>query len=108
MIKEDREFQSDLGIIKKEQMERATIGDTLITHLNKEFRVIKPNVNDFIELMERRCSILVQKDIGSVLAKTGLGAGCRVVDAGTGAGAIALNFANVVGEKGRVFTYEIR
>ena len=108
MIKEDREFQSDLGIIKKEQMERATIGDTLITHLNKEFRVIKPNVNDFIELMERRCSILVQKDIGNVLAKTGLGAGCRVVDAGTGAGAIALNFANVVGEKGRVFTYEIR
>ena len=100
MIKEDREFQSDLGIIKKEQMERATIGDTLITHLNKEFRVIKPNVNDFIELMERRCSILVQKDIGNVLAKTGLGAGCRVVDAGTGAGAIALNFANVVGEKG--------
>ena len=108
LIKEDREFQSDLGIIKKEQMERATIGDTLITHLNKEFRVIKPNVNDFIELMERRCSILVQKDIGNVLAKTGLGAGCRVVDAGTGAGAIALNFANVVGEKGRVFTYEIR
>ena len=87
LIKEDREFQSDLGIIKKEQMERATIGDTLITHLNKEFRVIKPNVNDFIELMERRCSILVQKDIGNVLAKTGLGAGCRVVDAGTGAGA---------------------
>ena len=42
LIKEDREFQSDLGIIKKEQMERATIGDTIITHLNKEFKVIKP------------------------------------------------------------------
>ena len=52
LIKEDREFQTDLGIIKKEQMERATIGDTIITHLN--------------------------------------------------------NFGNVVGEKGKVFTYEIR
>ena len=39
LIKEDREFQTDLGIIKKEQMERATIGDTIITHLNKEFKV---------------------------------------------------------------------
>ena len=108
LIKEDREFQSDLGIIKKEQMERATIGDTIITHLNKEFKVIKPTVNDFIDLMDRRCSILVQKDIGTVLARTGLGSGDRVIDAGTGAGAIALNFGNVVGEKGKVFTYEIR
>ena len=58
--------------------------------------------------MDRRCSILIQKDIGVVLAHTGLGAGDRVIDAGTGAGAIALNFGNVVGEKGKVFSYEIR
>ena len=42
LIKEDREFQTDLGIIKKEQMERATIGDTIITHLNKEFKGAVP------------------------------------------------------------------
>ena len=89
LLKEDREFQTDLGIIKKEQMERATIGDTIITHLDKEFKVIKPTVNDFIDLMERRCSILIQKDIGTVLARTGLGAGDRVIDAGTGAGSDA-------------------
>ena len=32
----------------------------------------------------------------------------RVVDSGTGAGAIALNFGNVVGDTGKVYTYEIR
>ena len=58
--------------------------------------------------MERRCSILIKKDIGQVLAHTGLGAGSRVVDAGTGAGAIALHFGNVVGLQGKVFTYEVR
>ncbi len=108
LIKEDREFQSDLGIIKKEQMERATIGDTIISHLDKKFKIIKPTINDFIDLMDRRCSILVQKDIGTVLAHTGLGAGDRVIDAGTGAGAIALNFGNIVGDKGKVISYEIR
>lgn len=108
LIPEDREFQSDLGIIKKEQMERATVGDILTTHLNKDFKVIKPNVNDFIELMDRRCSILIQKDIGMVLARTGLGSGDRVLDAGTGAGAICLHFANVVGKTGHVTSYEIR
>lgn len=108
IIDQNCEFQNDLGIISKEDIGEAEIGKTLLTHLNKEFKVIKPNVNDFIDLMDRRCSILIQKDIGTVVAKTGLGSGSRVVDAGTGAGAIALNFGNIVGEAGHVYSYEIR
>lgn len=103
-----KDFQSDLGIIDKELIANAKVGDNIKTHLDHIFKVIKPNINDFIDLMDRRCSILVQKDIGAVLAHTGLGAGAKVVDAGTGAGAIALNFANVVGKEGSVHTYEIR
>lgn len=108
ILKPGEEFQSDLGIIKAEILDNAQIGDEIKSHLDHTFKIVKPNINDFIDLMDRRCSILIQKDIGQVLARTGLGAGSRVVDAGTGAGAIALNFGNVVGEAGRVFTYEIR
>lgn len=107
-LKEGQEFQSDLGIVSSEVLSSAKIGDEVKSHLNHSFKIIKPNVNDFIDLMDRRCSILIKKDIGSVLAYTGLGAGSRVIDAGTGAGAIALNFGNVVGKTGQVFTYEIR
>ena len=107
LLKEE-EFQSDLGIISKEDLANAEIGDELKSHLDHSFKIIKPTVNDFIDIMERRCSILIQKDIGSVLAHTGLGSGDRVVDAGTGAGAIALNFGNVVGNDGMVYSYEIR
>ncbi len=108
VLKPGEEFQSDFGIIKAEILDNAEIGDEVKSHLDRTFKIIKPNINDFIDIMERRCSILLKKDIGYVLAHTGLGAGCRVVDAGTGAGAIALNFGNVVGPEGRVFTYEIR
>ncbi|MBZ9570487.1 tRNA (adenine-N1)-methyltransferase [Methanobrevibacter sp. TMH8] len=108
LIDQKSEFQSDLGIISQEDIAKAEVGQSLITHLDKEFKVIKPNVNDFIDLMDRRCSILIQKDIGTVVAKTGLGSGSRVVDAGTGAGAIALNFGNIVGREGNVYSYEIR
>lgn len=108
LLKEDKEFQSDLGIVSAEQIANSEIGDELKSHLDHTFKIVKPNVNDFIDLMDRRCSILIQKDIGPVLAHTGLGAGDRVVDAGTGAGAIALNFGNVVGSEGKVYTYEIR
>ena len=108
ILKEGQEFQSDLGIVSAEVLSDAEIGDEVKSHLDHSFKIVKPNVNDFIEIMDRRCSILIKKDIGTVLAYTGLGAGSRVVDAGTGAGAIALNFGNVVGDTGHVYTYEIR
>lgn len=108
ILKPGAEFQSDLGIVKADVLDSAKIGDEVKSHLDHTFKIVKPNINDFIDLMDRRCSILIKKDIGQVLAHTGLGAGSRVVDAGTGAGAIALNFGNVVGETGRVYTYEIR
>ena len=108
ILKPGEEFQSDLGIVKADVLDNAEVGDEVKSHLDHTFKIVKPNINDFIDLMDRRCSILIKKDIGLVLAHTGLGAGSRVVDAGTGAGAIALNFGNVAGPDGRVFTYEIR
>ena len=108
VLKPGEDFQSDLGIVSVEVLDNAGIGDEVKSHLDHTFKIVKPNINDFIDVMDRRCSILLKKDIGLVLAHTGLGAGSRVVDAGTGAGAIALNFGNVVGSEGEVFTYEIR
>jgi tRNA (adenine57-N1/adenine58-N1)-methyltransferase len=108
IFNEENNFQSDLGIIKKEDIEKSGIGDILTTHLNREFKVIKPNVNDFIDLMNRQCSILINKDVGLVLAYTGIGNGDKILDAGTGSGAIALHFGNVVGNDGMVYSYEIR
>jgi tRNA (adenine57-N1/adenine58-N1)-methyltransferase len=108
VLKPGEDFQSDLGIVKADVLDGAEIGDEVRSHLDHTFKIMKPNINDFIDIMDRRCSILLKKDIGLVLAHTGLGAGSRVVDAGTGAGAIALNFGNVVGGEGEVFTYEIR
>ena len=104
VLKQGEEFQSDLGIIKADVLDNAEVGDEIKSHNGHSFKIIKPNINDFIDVMDRRCSILLKKDIGYVLAHTGLGAGSRVVDAGTGAGAIALNFGNVVGSDGHVYT----
>ncbi|MBI5679397.1 MAG: tRNA (adenine-N1)-methyltransferase [Methanobacterium sp.] len=107
-IARDEEFHTNFGFIKKEDMEQGKPGDVLKTHLGHEFKVLKANINDYIDLMERKCSIILPKDIGIITAYTGMGSGDRVIDAGTGAGATALHFGNIVGEKGSVYSYEIR
>lgn len=104
----DQEFHSDFGLIKKEDIQKSRAGDVLKTHLGRDFRVVKPNVNDYIELMERKCSIILPKDVGMIISYTGLGCGDRVVDAGTGAGAAAIYFGNIVGDSGKVYSYEVR
>ena len=60
LLKEDCEFQSDLGIVTKEQIANCEIGDELKSHLDHTFKIVKPTVNDFIDLMDRRCSILLK------------------------------------------------
>ena len=63
--KEGTDFQSDLGIIKADEIANAEIGDELLTHLDHKVKIVKPTINDFIDLMDRRCSILIKKDIGT-------------------------------------------
>ncbi len=102
------DLHTDHGYIKKEEIASSKSGDILKTHLGREFRVLEANINDYIELMDRRCSIILSKDLGVMAAYTGLGCGQRVVEAGTGAGAATIFMANIVGETGHVYSYELR
>ncbi|MCE5213602.1 MAG: tRNA (adenine-N1)-methyltransferase, partial [Methanobacterium sp.] len=102
------DLHTNWGYIKKETIENSSDGDVLETHMGHKFTIIKPSINDYIDLMERKCSIILPKDIGLITAYTGLGSGYKVVEAGTGSGATALYFANIVGPTGEVFSYEIR
>jgi tRNA (adenine57-N1/adenine58-N1)-methyltransferase len=107
-VAKNDDLHTEAGYIKKEKIENSEDGDILETHLGKKFTVINANINDYIEIMERRCSIILPKDLGIIAAYTGLGSGQRVLDAGTGAGATAIFFANIVGDEGHVYSYEIR
>lgn len=104
----EEDLHTNRGYIKKEDIATSSDGQVLETHLGHKFTVIKANLNDYIDLMERKCSIILPKDVGLVNAYTGLSNGQMVVEAGTGSGATALYFANIVGTEGQVFSYEIR
>ena len=88
----DEEFHSEMGVIPKEDVVNARIGDVLETHLGKKYTVIEANINDYIELMDRNCSIILPQDLGLVTGFTGIGYGSKIVESGSGAGGSLLFF----------------
>ncbi|MBR0472360.1 MAG: tRNA (adenine-N1)-methyltransferase [Methanosphaera sp.] len=107
-IVHDKEFHSEKGLIPEEDIVNAKVGDVLETHLGKKYTVIEPNINDYIDLMKRNCSIVLPQDLGLITGLTGIGYGSKIVESGSGAGGSLLFFANIVGPAGHVYSYEIR
>ncbi|HEX5938816.1 MAG TPA: methyltransferase domain-containing protein, partial [Dehalococcoidia bacterium] len=72
------------------------------------FLMFRPAAADFVVKMGRPTNILYPKDIGLILAFTGIGAGSMVVEAGTGSGSGTIALLRAVGAQGRVVSYEKR
>lgn len=58
--------------------------------------------------LKRGPQVILPKDMGAIVAHTGIGAGDRVVEAGAGSGWLTVMLANIVGAGGRVYSYEWR
>ena len=108
-VHEDREYlldsgetlETDLGVL--EVPEDVAAGDTVETHLGEEFRARELRGPDLFHHLERTGAPMLPRDIGLVLGHTGVGAGDRVLDAGTGTGVLAASLGRVGAE---VVTYE--
>lgn len=95
------ELQTDLGIV--DIPADATPGDVLESHLGEEFFVRRLRGPDLFNHLERTGAPMLPRDIGLVLGETGIAAGDRVLDAGTGTGVLATYMGRVGAE---VLTYE--
>ena len=82
-------------------------GSPIVSNLGAVFHALKPLIRDRILKTDRRTQVLYPKDIGYLLLQLGLGAGSRVVEAGTGSGALTMAIANIVRPNGMVYSYEI-
>ena len=75
------------------------------THLGKEIYVFKPGFVDLLWKIKRGPAIITPKDIGYIIAETGIGKNSVALDAGTGSAYLAAYLANICK---KVYSYEIR
>ena len=101
----DADFHTEFGYIKKEELRKAKEGSILRSNTNKEFFIFNPYFIDLYRKIKRDAQIIPLKDIGLIIAETGINKKSRVLDAGSGSGALACFLASIAKE---VVTYEIR
>lgn len=107
-IEAGKEIQSHKGVIKMDALIGLPWGSKVQSHNGNTFFVLQPAMNDMIKDIPRATQILYPKDIGFVLMSLSVTPGQRIVEAGTGSGALTSAFANAVGDSGKVYTYERR
>lgn len=96
------------GILNHDDLIGQSWGITATTHTGYDFWVISPSLGDLLLRIRRTTQIMYPKDIGFLMVNMGIGPGKRVIEAGTGSGALTTALAYMVGKEGCVYSYESR
>jgi tRNA (adenine57-N1/adenine58-N1)-methyltransferase len=100
------DLHTHLGLIRHDDLNGQRFGSEIRTHLNELFFLLRPQVPDLIAHARHETAIVQPKDLGYIALKLGVRPGAIVVEAGTGSGALTLALALLVGDTGRVHSYE--
>ncbi|MBI2647186.1 methyltransferase domain-containing protein [Candidatus Woesearchaeota archaeon] len=101
----NKDLHTEYGFIKNRELKKAKDGEVLKSNTNKEFFIFPPTFIDLHSKIKRGAQIIPLKDIGLIIAETGINKESRILDAGSGSGALACLLGSIAKE---VITYEIR
>ena len=95
-----KDFSTTYGSIKKADLKKTGI---IKSSQKKEFHIFDASFIDIYRRIRRLPQIIPLKDIGFIIAKTGIGPDSIVVEGGTGSGALAIMLARYCK---KVYSYE--
>jgi tRNA (adenine57-N1/adenine58-N1)-methyltransferase len=107
-VEAGKTFHTHKGFVKFDDLIGREYGSTISSSLGFEFVILKPLLRDYILKSVRKTQITYPKDIALIIMFSGIGSGSRVVEAGTGTGALTTALAYYVRPNGRVYSYEVR
>ena len=103
-----KEIHTHRGIVQHDHLIRKAWGSEVTSHKGNSFFLLQPSLADILVEIPRNTQIMYPKDIGFILVTMGIGAGTKVLEAGSGSGAFTTALAWVVGPEGTVVSYEKR
>jgi tRNA (adenine57-N1/adenine58-N1)-methyltransferase len=103
-----REFHCPSGRVSHEALIGQPYGSRVATERGRWVVLLQPSTSDLIMHLRRRTQIVYPKEIGYLLLWMDIRPGQRVIEAGTGSGAMTVALAQHVQPTGRVYSYELR
>jgi tRNA (adenine57-N1/adenine58-N1)-methyltransferase len=103
-----RQFHTHKGFINLNELLGKPFGSEVKSSLGYTFWALRPTTHDLIMHSARKTQIMYPKDIGLIILKLALTSGSKVLEIGTGSGAMTLAAATAVRHTGHVHTYEAR
>jgi tRNA (adenine57-N1/adenine58-N1)-methyltransferase len=101
-------FHSDRGWVSHDAIIGQPEGTWVRSSMGLRYLAIRPTLADYVLEMPRGAQVIYPKDLAMILFWADVYPGCRVLEAGTGSGALTLTLLRAVGPEGRVITYEQR
>jgi tRNA (adenine57-N1/adenine58-N1)-methyltransferase len=104
----DKKFHTHRGIVDLNQAIGKPYGIEVMTTLGASIKILPSDYLDHLERIMRRTQVIYPKDTALIIMLANVKPGSRVVECGTGSGALTSYLAIHVGPSGKVYTYEIR
>jgi tRNA (adenine57-N1/adenine58-N1)-methyltransferase len=105
-VKEGENFHTHKGFVELGSLIGKNFGTRINSSSNVQFIALKPTLADYIQKIARRTQIIYPKDMALLLLYADIGPGSKVVEAGTGSGALTTLLASYVRPDGKIYSYE--
>jgi tRNA (adenine57-N1/adenine58-N1)-methyltransferase catalytic subunit len=96
------------GLILHDDVIGKPEGVVVTTQLGARLLAVRPTFAEQVTGRRRQTQPIYPKDLGAILVTADLHPGARVLEAGTGTGAMTMAALRAVGEQGQVVSYEAR
>jgi len=107
-LRKSETFHSDRGWIPHDSVIGQPEGSWVRSSMGLRYLAVRPTLSEFVLEMPRGAQVIYPKDLAMILFWADVYPGCRVLEAGTGSGALTLALLRAVGPEGRVITFEQR
>jgi tRNA (adenine57-N1/adenine58-N1)-methyltransferase catalytic subunit len=101
-------FHTHAGTLAHDDLIGRPEGSRVTTSRGMVLVAFRPRFADYVLKMPRGAQVVYPKDLGPIVVEADLFPGARVLEAGTGSGALTIALCRAVGEQGRVVSYEVR
>ena len=101
-------FHTHMGKIVHDELIGNPLGRRVLSHLGHPFILLRPSIHDLLMNVKRVTQIIYPKEIGQIMLWLDVGAGKRIIEAGSGSGALTIALAHCVQPDGLIYSYETR